>query len=261
MGRRLKKLKENQGDLEKSIDCTRQGFEKSFQEAVFYNKQTVDDKHLKLLTELVHPNKGDIILDIGTGNGYVAFALASLKKNCKVIGMDIVAATLERNKQKAQKLNYSNLEFLTYDGKRFPFEDNSLDIIVTRYALHHFPNLLDSFLEMFRVLKKGGRLVISDPTPNKNDLDGFVDRFMQIKQDGHIKFYTFEEYVKMLKDIGFQLDKHQDSVIRFPRKNPKEYENLLVHYEKNILDDYEIEIVNNEIWIKENVLNMVYKKI
>lgn len=84
---------------------------------------------------------------------------------------------------------------------------------------------------------------------------------MQKKNDGHIKFYTFEEYCNMLNDIGFKFECNKDSVITFPRKNPKEYEDLLLQYDKDIVNGYEIKIDNDEIWIKENVLNMVYNKV
>ncbi len=246
--------------FEKSMDKTRRGFEESFQEAAFYNKQTADETHLKMLLELVYPNKGDTILDLGTGSGYMAFAIADYETDCKVIGIDIVADTLERNRQRALAEGYSNLEFTAYDGIVFPFEDNSFDTIVTRYALHHFPNLKVSFGEMHRVLKKGGKLVISDPTPNQSDAARFVDCFMQKKADGHIKFYTYEEFDGMLKEAGFEFVSKQDSVIRFPRKNPEEYEDLLRQYDQKTLEEYEINITGDEIWIKENVLNMVYQK-
>lgn len=247
-------------NIEKSITEARQGFEESFREAAFYNKQTADDDHLKLLLDLVCPKDNDTILDLGTGSGYVAFPLAERNLNCSIIGMDIVADTLATNEKKAREQGNANLQFKAYDGKLYPFEDESIDTIVTRYALHHLPNIEDSFCEMYRVLKKGGKLVIADPTPNENDTVGFVDAFMQMKPDGHIKFYTFKEYNEMLAGAGFQFELLKDTVIKFPRKNPEEYKHLLSKYDEEIWEDYEIKITNDQIWIKENVLNIVYRK-
>lgn len=247
-------------NIEKSITDTRRGFEQSFREAAYYNKQTVDDNHLKLLLDLVYPQENDTILDLGTGSGYIAFSLAEHNYGCNVIGMDIVVDTLERNVKKAREQGNDNLQFKAYDGKLYPFEDECIDTIVTRYALHHFPNIEDSFCEMYRVLKKRGKLVISDPTPNENDTVGFVDDFMQMQPDGHIKFYTFKELNEMLVRAGFQFELQKNTTIKFPRKNRREYEQLLSKYDKGIWEDYEIEIANNEIWIKENVLNIVYRK-
>jgi len=132
-------------DIKKSINSTRKGFEQSFQEADFYNKQTSDDNHLKLLLDLVNPKENDTILDLGTGSGYIAFPLSELNQNINVIGMDIVIDTLVRNTNKAVKQGRENLEFTAYDGIILPFRDGSLNTIITRYALHHFPNIKDSF--------------------------------------------------------------------------------------------------------------------
>ena len=54
----------------------------------------------------------------------------------------------------------------------------------------------DTFREISRVLKKNGIFFLSDPTPNDNDIERFVDEYMQMKKDGHIKFYTKDEWKK-----------------------------------------------------------------
>lgn len=70
----------------------------------------------------------------------------------------------------------------------FPFEDHSFDIVITRYALHHFPAIKDTFREITRVLKKN-RIFLSDPTPNDDDTKCFVDEYMQIKKMGILSLY------------------------------------------------------------------------
>ena len=67
-----------------------------------------------------------------------------------------------------------NLSFVNYDGVDFPFEVGSFDMVITRYALHHFPDISHSIGEVSRVLKKGGRFFISDPCPNDCDDSRFV---------------------------------------------------------------------------------------
>lgn len=102
------------------IENTRKKFEESFEEEAFYNKQTADCAHLELLLSLIAPEPNSTILDLGTGSGYVAFALAEEYQDCNVIGLDIVTGTLERNRQKAKVQSNSNLSFTTYDGIKFP---------------------------------------------------------------------------------------------------------------------------------------------
>jgi len=184
-----------------SIEATKKCFEKSFSETHFYNKQTRDDKHLELILSKLQISDGMKVLDLGTGSGYLAFKISSSNPKIAVYGIDIVEQTLEKNTERAMQEGLINLIFVSYDGVTVPFEDNYFDYIVTRYALHHFPIISESFQEIYRILKPGGKLLISDPTPNDNDKDKFVDNFMQMKADGHIQFYSLEEYKAMAMEV------------------------------------------------------------
>jgi ubiquinone/menaquinone biosynthesis C-methylase UbiE len=137
-------------NLEDNIKLVKQGFESSFSEKSFYEKQTIDDNHLSLLINMINAKSGNTIVDLGTGTGYIAFPLAEKNVDSTIIGIDIVTETLKRNSKKAAQENLSNLSFISYDGKNFPFLDNSIDIIITRYALHHFPNIEHSFKEIYK---------------------------------------------------------------------------------------------------------------
>lgn len=55
-------------------------------------------------------------------------------------------------------------------------------MVISRYALHHFPDIQKSISEVSRVIKPEGFLFISDPTPNVNDTSRFVDEYMQLKK-------------------------------------------------------------------------------
>lgn len=246
-----------------SISKTRQSFEEGFTEPEarkFYNSQTQDEEHLNRILSVLATRKGGRILDLGCGSGYLSFPLAAQNPYSQVVGLDIVNKTLENNRQAAKNSNLSNLDFVSYDGITFPFENSSFDTVVSRYALHHFPDIRKAFAEISRVLRKGGQFFLSDPTPDACDKNRFVDAFMRMKDDGHIKFYTMEEFERLASSVGFKLENSFFSQIHFPRKSNQDYGNLLAQTDKNTSDSYEVEKRGGEIWITEQVLNLSFRK-
>lgn len=87
--------------IRENIAASKENFEKSFQDGTFYQRQTADEKHLQLLLSLLAPIEQQHILDLGTGNGYVAFALASQYPACIIKGLVIVTATLQQKSGKS----------------------------------------------------------------------------------------------------------------------------------------------------------------
>lgn len=111
-------------------------------------------------------------------------------------------------------------------------------------------------------MKRGAFLFISDPTPNVNDASRFVDEYMQLKKDGHIKFYTEDEWIQICGKYGLQFKKSFDSTIRLSRKKDTSFgfDELLKKHDKKIVEGYELEIVGNEIYITEQVKNILFYK-
>ena len=245
-----------------SIEKTKQGFETSFSTCAYYDKQTKDENHLESILHFLHVKPGMKILDLGTGTGYLAFPIAEKNKEVEVTGLDIVEKALEENRKKAESKKIHNLRFVSYDGMKFPFDDNCFDMVVSRYALHHFPAIQDTFHEINRVLKKDGLFFLSDPAPNDNDTEHFVDAYMQMKKDGHIKFYTKAEWKNMAKIESMEFVDGFETSIRFPRKKETslEFDDIIRRYDENVIKGYEVEVIDNEIWITERVSNLMFKK-
>lgn len=251
--------KEPDISIEERLQQTREGFENSFLEGEFYERQTKDDSHLRLLLRELRGKGTEHILDLGTGAGYLAFPMAEQYPECQIYGLDIVNETILRNQRKARELK--NCHFISYDGRKFPFEDCFFDRVVSRYALHHFPAIEEAFGEISRVLRRGGLLLISDPIPNPEDENRFVDRFMQMKPDGHIRFYAEEEFVQLAERAGLRKKKAIRTGITFPRKQAEQYSELIRNTPEAVLNSYHVERKSDEIWITEKVANLVFEKL
>jgi arsenite methyltransferase len=104
----------------------------------------------------LHP--GMAVADIGAGTGFIALGLAPLVRQIHVL--DGSAAMLEvAHKNLAQ---FSNVVYREADGQTLPLPDGSLDVAFANMYLHHCPDPLAAIREMVRILKPGGRLVITD---------------------------------------------------------------------------------------------------
>ena len=120
----------------------------------------------------------DEVLDMGCGTGRFTLPLAKLAK--KVTGLDASAAMIEQARLKAEQQGLT-IEFYEADMERLPFEDQSFDVVVSMLALMHIP--LESrqqvFLEASRVLRPGGRLLVSVKNSLFERLSP-VDRFASV---------------------------------------------------------------------------------
>jgi len=243
--------------MDNIISKTKKSFEARFAEAKYYNRQTQNAEHLSAILGALMFKTGDRVLDLGTGSGYLAFAVAKKHPDVTVIGLDIVSDALDENRRKGET---ANVKFTDYNGINLPFESEFFNWVITRYALHHFPDIQHSFCEVARVLKQGGYFFISDPTPNDIDYFRFVDTYMQLQDDGHNKFYTKAEFVTFANHSGMTFINSFDSSITFPRKTEKGYDDLLSKTSDEIKQSYSVKIVGEECYITEKVINCFFQK-
>ncbi|MCM1262479.1 MAG: class I SAM-dependent methyltransferase [Butyrivibrio sp.] len=221
-----------------------------------------DDKHLALLLSLADNGAPNNILDIGTGTGYLAFPLAERFPTAKVCGIDIAETIVKKNNIIVKEKGISNLTFEVFDGLKYPFPDESFDLIVTRYAFHHFPNAKDAIRQMNRILTKDGRVLISDPIRDEKDKNKVIDNFMKVKKDGHIQLYSIDELNELFTDNGFIKESQVITDMKFPFARQDEYIQLYNKTDDKDKSLYDITNDNGTIWIKHiNVGNFVFVKI
>ena len=143
--------------MNRESELVRQARE-SFERVLFrqtYTEIIRDDEQRRLLLNMLSGGSYRKILDIGTGTGYLAFALAKAYPQAYVYGIDIVREIVEENRKRARSGGLSNLIFQAFDGLVYPFEDGTFDLIVSRYAFHHFPNPRSAVEQIYRLLIPG----------------------------------------------------------------------------------------------------------
>ncbi len=148
--------------------------------------------------------EGEIVLDLGSGAGFDCFIAANkVGKEGKVIGVDMTPDMIDRARENARKGNYTNVEFRLGEIENLPAADNSVDVVISNCVINLAPDKSRVFKEALRVLKPGGRLMISDiallkelPDRIRESIEAYVGCVAGATKK--------DEYLKAIKNAGFR---------------------------------------------------------
>ncbi|MGO4693006.1 class I SAM-dependent methyltransferase [Paenibacillus sp. 2TAB26] len=160
---------------------------------------------LAFLVSSSQANKEMEVLDVATGGGHVANALAPLVRH--VIAYDLTEQMLEKAAEFIHGNGHSNVDFVQGDAELLPFADASFDLVACRIAAHHFPNVPAFASEAFRVIKPGGKLLLIDNVAPENDkFDEFYNQVEKKRDPSHVRAWKKSEWINLLENSGFRLE-------------------------------------------------------
>lgn len=175
------------------------------------------EKELKVLPEganlglgcgnpvaLASLKNGETVLDLGSGAGIDCFLAANkVGKKGKVIGVDMTPEMISKAKENAKKGNYENVEFRLGEIEKLPVADNSVDVIISNCVINLSPDKKKVFKEALRVLKPGGRLMVSDVVLLK-ELPDFIRNFVEAYVGCLSGALLKNDYINAIKEAGFR---------------------------------------------------------
>jgi SAM-dependent methyltransferase len=150
----------------------------------------------------LHPD--DLLLDVAAGTGHVARALA---RSVRVaVALDATDAMLTTGKAGADRDGLANVLFLRGDAAALPFPDASVDVVVARYAVHHFESPEVPLAEMVRCLRPGGRVALGDIVADSDPAVAAAQNHLErLRDPSHTRMFALEELVAALQAAGLAI--------------------------------------------------------
>ncbi|MES0362071.1 MAG: arsenite methyltransferase [Anaerolineales bacterium] len=153
---------------------------------------------------LAELQSGEVVLDLGSGGGLDCFLAArQVGEDGYVIGLDMTQEMLERATGAAQRMGFENVEFRQGFLEEMPVEADTVDVIVSNCVINLSPDKPKVFAEMFRTLKPGGRVSVSDIVTT-GELPENVRKDMVAWGACIAGALQVDEYIQGLEDVGFE---------------------------------------------------------
>lgn len=160
---------------------------------------------LLLLLGLAGASPTESALDVATGTGFTAFALAP---SCReVVAVDFTPAMLEEARRLRHARGITNVTFCLGDAEALPFRSGVFHVVTCRHAAHHFPALDKALAEMARVTRPGGRVILDDTcAPEDDDLATVMNAWERRRDPSHVVNRPPQQLVRLMERRGLHVD-------------------------------------------------------
>ena len=154
------------------------------------------------LVEAAALTGNELVVDVATGTGHTAFALAPYAH--EVIAIDLTVPMLEAARQMAQERNVTTIRFVEGDAHALPLADGSADVVTCRQSAHHFINAAQAVREWARILKPGGKVILIDSIAAEDAaMDDYLHEIEVLRDPSHVRNHSVSAWLAMMKAAGF----------------------------------------------------------
>jgi SAM-dependent methyltransferase len=149
------------------------------------------------------PAPGDVVLDVAAGTGHVARALAPAV--CAVVALDATVAMLRQGHAAATAAGLRNVVFQRGDAAALPFLDGSFDLVIMRFAVHHFEHPAGPLAEMARCVRPAGRVVVADLIADEDPAVAARQNALErLRDPSHTTMLSAQGLVALLAGAGLE---------------------------------------------------------
>ena len=210
---RAKSAEQSCCDVGHASDCCGQTTKGAYAQGIGYSQEELGELPDSVVSAcagcgnpsaLAGLKEGEVVLDLGSGGGIDVFLAAKkVGPNGKAIGVDMTEEMINLARKNAEEMGIDNVEFRKGDIENLPVDDEAVDVIISNCVINLAPDKDRVFSEAYRVLRPGGRLLVSDivtegelPEFVKNDPDAWSECIAGALQEG--------EYIGKLRSAGFE---------------------------------------------------------
>ncbi len=173
---------------------------------------------LGMVIDAAAPGPDDTLLDVACGGGIVVCAFAPHVRHA--IGIDMTSAMLDRARRLAAEKGIANVTWREGDVSSLPWPDGSFTIVVTRFAVHHFPEPEAVLREMVRVCAPGGRIVVVDTMASADPAKAAAFNHLEkLRDPSHVRALPLAELRGLLRRPGLGEPQVKFSELRDDVKN------------------------------------------
>ncbi len=175
-------------------------YDRHWSQTVFF-----DRVHTSVLSEIARIGVPRVVLDVGCGTGKLLSAIGLRFPTTRLLGVDPAPAMVATASERAAGAR--SVAFATASATALPFDEASCDLVVSTSSFHHWDDQRQGLVEVCRVLRPGGALILADGARGRirRPRLGLLSRALNGHHDGSERFYTPAGLAQMMRDAGLEV--------------------------------------------------------